>query len=57
MIDIFRLSFFNPIFVIFGKIMSKFLLFLVGFVTFINDPLFNFLLVDGLLDFLIRARV
>jgi hypothetical protein len=46
MFDIFMLSLFNQVFVIFGRIMSKFFLFLMGLVTFIRNPLFNVLLVD-----------
>jgi hypothetical protein len=48
MFDIFRLSLFNQVFIILGRSMSKFLLFLMGLETLIRIPLLNLLLVDDL---------
>jgi hypothetical protein len=46
--DIFRLSLFNHVFIILGRSMSNFLLFLMGLETLIRILLLNLLLVDDL---------
>jgi hypothetical protein len=56
MTHLFRLSFFNQVFVVFNSLMRKFLLLFEGLVTLVKNLLFNFLFINGFFIFLIRDR-